>query len=172
MHKITAQEINKAFQIWYTQYKFKDVERKLEPFLQDSIKPLCLNKIGWLEQSRNSLFLSGNTVAEKLNISRAAYAKYEESERKGTISLATLARAADVMDCELVYAIRPKRRKSFSKMIWQKLLTQSLMHPWLNSCDQKKRYLALAEIAKRYMQDPVFRRAQCWSQRANQQKQD
>ena len=75
---ISAQEINKAFQIWYTQYKFKNVERGLEPFLQDSIKPFCLNKIGWLEQARNSLFLSGYTVAEKLNISRAAYAKYEE----------------------------------------------------------------------------------------------
>jgi transcriptional regulator with XRE-family HTH domain len=40
-------------------------------------------------------------------VSRQTYAQYEEAEARGTISLATLERAAAAMDCEFVYFVVP-----------------------------------------------------------------
>ena len=64
-----------------------------------------------------------------LDVARAAYSKYEDCEERGSIRLATLAKAAEAMDCELVYAIRPKSKKYFSNIILGKLLPQSQLHP-------------------------------------------
>jgi transcriptional regulator with XRE-family HTH domain len=52
--------------------------------------------------------LSAKTFAEKLIVSRAAYAMYEESEISGTINLDTLANAAEAMD--FVFLIRLKNK--------------------------------------------------------------
>ena len=122
---------------------------------------------GWLKTTRKGLFLSAATVAKKLTVARAAYSKYEECEERGSITLATLAKAAEAMDCELVYAIRPKNKKSFSNIIWETLLPQSQLHPWIKKCDPKKRGEALAHVADKLMNDSNFRKKQCWSQRAN-----
>jgi len=49
-----------------------------------------------------------STVAEKLGIKRQAYANFETGEVRSTISLASLRRAAQAMDCELVYHLVPR----------------------------------------------------------------
>ena len=122
---------------------------------------------GWLKTTRKGLFLSAATVATKLKVTRAAYSKYEECEERGSITLATLAKAAEAMDCELVYAIRPKNKKHFANIIWEILLPTSQIHPWIKKCDPKRRGDALAHIADKFMNDSDFRKKQGWSQRAN-----
>ena len=167
MKKLTDEELRKAFRYWLIKYTAKEAEEPLGPFLSEKIKPFVIGDQGWLKTARKGLFLSAATVAEKLKVARAAYSKYEECEERGSITLATLAKAAEAMDCELVYAIRPKSKKYFSNIIWEVLLPTSLLHPWIKKCDQKKRGEALAHIADKFMNDPGFRKKQGWSQRAN-----
>lgn len=167
MKKLTDEELRKAFRIWLTSYCGKVDEEALGPFLNDQIKTFIPGNPGWLKKTRKGLFLSAESVAEKLKVSRAAYSKYEDSEEKGSITLATLANAAEAMGCELVYAIRPKSKKYFSQIIWAKLLPLSLLHPWIKKCDQRRRAEGLAYVLNKFMNDPKFRREQGWSQRAN-----
>ncbi len=167
MNKLTDEELKRAFRYWLTKYTARELEEPLGSFLSEKIKPFVIGDQGWLKTARKGLFLSAATVADKLKVARAAYSKYEECEERGSITLATLAKAAEAMDCELVYAIRPKNKKYFSSIIWEILLPAALLHPWIKKCDPKKRGMALAHVAEKLMNDPKFRTKQRWSQRAN-----
>ena len=167
MNKLTDEELRRAFNAWKLKHYPTENEEFLESFLSKDLKATSEFSKGWLRKARNGLFLSAKTVAEKLNVSRAAYAMYEESEISGSITLGTLAKAAEAMDCELVYAIRPKNRKTFSEIIWSKLLPMAKIHPWIKNCDQRRRGDALAAIAFKYMTDAQFRKKQNWTQRKN-----
>lgn len=65
-------------------------------------------KGGWLRAIRTALDMPQAFVAARLGVSQAAIAKYETSEKDGTIQLASLRKAARAMDCDLVYAILPR----------------------------------------------------------------
>ncbi len=47
-------------------------------------------------------------LAQRLGIKQPSVVAMEQSETKGTIALATLRRAAEALDCRLVYALVPK----------------------------------------------------------------
>jgi transcriptional regulator with XRE-family HTH domain len=164
MNNLSDEEIKRAFDIWRLRYYPQENEEFLEPFLAKNIRSSSDLSMGWLKKARNGLFLSAQSVADKMKVSRAAYSKYEECEELGSITLGTLAKAAEAMDCELVYAIRPKSKKLFSEIIWEKLLQTVKLHPFLKTCDQKRRGAVLGEIAFKYMTDTQFRKKQNWSQ--------
>jgi predicted DNA-binding mobile mystery protein A len=48
-------------------------------------------------------------LGTRLRISRPATIQLEQAEARGAITLATLGRAARALDCELVYALVPRR---------------------------------------------------------------
>ena len=163
---ISENEVEKAFRIWRRNYDFNEIDIKIGPFLFERIIPFREGE-GWLSISRNSLCLTAAEVAEKIGIARITYTKFEESERKGSISISSLAKAASGMDCELVYAIRPKCLKAFSVCIWDEIRPFAMEHPWITKCDPKNRAGALAGIARRKFEDSKFRKKSGWSQRAN-----
>jgi len=79
---------------------------------------------------------------------------------------------AEAMDCELIYSIRPIKKKSYSQIIWEKLLpaaTKKLQLKRKNVFINKftKRGPLLATIAKDLMNDSSFRKEQGWSERKN-----
>ena len=47
-------------------------------------------------------------VAARAAVKRQSYAQFEASEERGSISVASLRRAAEAMDCELVYYVVPR----------------------------------------------------------------
>ncbi|MDG2525699.1 helix-turn-helix domain-containing protein [Stenotrophomonas sp. HITSZ_GD] len=64
---------------------------------------------GWVAAIREALGMSVQDFAHRLGITRASAAKLEASERRGTVQLDTLQRAAAALDCDLVYALVPRR---------------------------------------------------------------
>jgi transcriptional regulator with XRE-family HTH domain len=58
---------------------------------------------------REATGLSQGAVARKSGVRRQSYAQFESAEEKGAISLASLKRAAEAMDCDLVYYLVPKQ---------------------------------------------------------------
>ena len=162
--RLSQDEIKKAFFIWNYRNHFRDSDQRISSFLSSEMKPFSKSS-DWLRTARLSLFFSKQTIAQKLNITVRAYSNFEDNEINGNISMNSLAKAAEAMDCELVYAIRPKEKVSFSILIWRQILPHAVKHPWIQKCDPKKKSEALAAIATRTMMDSEFRREHGWSKR-------
>ncbi len=64
---------------------------------------------GWLRAVRQALGMTTRQLAKSVGVSQAAVVDAERSEAKGDITLATLQRYAAALDCELKYALVPKR---------------------------------------------------------------
>lgn len=64
---------------------------------------------GWLKLIREALGRTQRQQAERLGISAATLHKSEQSEADDRISLGQLRKLADGLDCELVYALVPRR---------------------------------------------------------------
>jgi len=62
---------------------------------------------GWLRAVRDALGMSQADLAARLDVTRQRIAQLEQAEVDGSIQLKTLRRAAEAMDCLLVYAIVP-----------------------------------------------------------------
>ena len=65
---------------------------------------------GWLRAVRTALGLSQAHVAKKVMVTKQSYGDLEHAEERGVISLHSLQRAADAMDCELVYFLVPRAK--------------------------------------------------------------
>src|SRR5215217_7999866 len=64
---------------------------------------------GWVRAIRDALGMSAADLAERMGVTQSTVARLESSERDGRIQLDTLQRAADALDCDLVYALVPRR---------------------------------------------------------------
>lgn len=63
---------------------------------------------GWLRAVREAIGLKQVAVAQRMGVKRQSYARLELTEAEGTLSLGSLQKAADAMDCEVVYFLMPK----------------------------------------------------------------
>ena len=63
---------------------------------------------GWVRTIRAALGMSARQLADRLGVTRQALAFMEQRESEGKISLAALSRAADALECDLVYALVPR----------------------------------------------------------------
>jgi len=64
---------------------------------------------GWLKEIREALGRTERQQAQRLGISGSTLHKSEQSEAEERISLGQLRKLADGLDCELVYALVPRR---------------------------------------------------------------
>jgi predicted DNA-binding mobile mystery protein A len=64
---------------------------------------------GWLRAVRDALGLTTRQYAARLGVSQPQVVAYEKGEVEESISVANLRRAAEALDCELVYALVPRR---------------------------------------------------------------
>jgi len=64
---------------------------------------------GWLRAMRVAAGTAQGELAAKLGCKRQAWPQFEASEARGAISLASLQRTADALDCDVVYFVVPRR---------------------------------------------------------------
>lgn len=69
--------------------------------------PSAVPSRGWLRAIRETLGMPRAELARRLGVSGQAVAGLEASEMEGSIRLDSLRRAAEALDCTLVYAIIP-----------------------------------------------------------------
>lgn len=62
---------------------------------------------GWVRAIRDALGMTGVQFARRLGVRPQTAEAIEKSEAAGTIQLKTLRRAAEALDCTLVYALVP-----------------------------------------------------------------
>ncbi|MFO1255421.1 MAG: mobile mystery protein A [Sphingomonadaceae bacterium] len=76
-----------------------------------AIKPLdqfAVPPKGWIRAIRDAIGMSGAQLAHRLGMTAQGLVSVERSEALGRIQLNTLRRAAEAMDCVLVYALVPE----------------------------------------------------------------
>jgi predicted DNA-binding mobile mystery protein A len=86
------------------------IDRKL-PALRGAAQTLAraAPASGWIRVLRESLGITAASFGRRLHIAQQNVVKLEGSERAGTITLASLRRAAAALDADFVYAIVPRK---------------------------------------------------------------
>lgn len=85
----------------------KHLERRLAP-LRDG-EGFAVPARGWIRALRDALGMTAAQLAARLGVSQPTLTALEKGEVDGTVTLARLRRAAEALDCTLVYALVPKR---------------------------------------------------------------
>jgi predicted DNA-binding mobile mystery protein A len=64
---------------------------------------------GWIRAIREALGMTAIQLGRRLGVSQQRALAIEGAETQGSLTLASLARAAEALDCQLVYALVPRR---------------------------------------------------------------
>lgn len=64
---------------------------------------------GWIKYIRKAMGMTLNDLGELTGLSGRTIAQAEKREVEGKVTLATLKKMAEAMECELVYALIPKK---------------------------------------------------------------
>jgi predicted DNA-binding mobile mystery protein A len=90
-----------------------DIRQKARQRLDERLLPLKPTERfqvppkGWIRAIREALGMTGVQFARRLNIKPQSIDALEKSEANGAIKIETLRRAAEALDCTLVYALVP-----------------------------------------------------------------
>src|SRR5450755_849942 len=63
---------------------------------------------GWIRAIREALGMSTTELAARMGISQSRIPELERGEVAGSVKLDTLGRAANALDCDLVYVLVPR----------------------------------------------------------------
>jgi predicted DNA-binding mobile mystery protein A len=64
---------------------------------------------GWLKAIRESLGMTTAQLGRRLGVTQSRVVAIEQAETKGTLTLSSLEKAAQALDCRLVYALVPRQ---------------------------------------------------------------
>ena len=163
--ELTPAQFKEAFRRFMSMSMHRETELRLEPFLQVPVHDPDETPFSWMRAARNALQLKTVDVAARLGISRKSYTIMELAEPTGAVTIADLKHVARAMDCELVYAIRPRERIPFAKRLWDLAWPLCIDHHWVRSRPTRLKSYALAAITRDKIFDTEFRRQQGWSER-------
>src|SRR5579872_6350750 len=88
--------------------RLEQLDRALVPYR--NLIGLARPKLGWVRAIREALGMSSPQLAKRLRIKAAQSVEdMQKDEASGAITLQTLKRIADALNCELVYALVPRK---------------------------------------------------------------
>lgn len=91
----------------------KSLDLKLKSFLQCKKTPPP--KAGWIRAIRESLGMTTAQLAQRMGIQQSGVTLLEQREAHKKVSLETLQKAAQALECELIYAFVPN--ESLEKIV-------------------------------------------------------
>jgi predicted DNA-binding mobile mystery protein A len=83
----------------------EQIQENLNEFMTLAKKPVP--KDGWIRTIRTALGISSSWLAKQMGVNRSNIISLEQREKKGTVTLETLAQVAQAMNCKLVYCLVP-----------------------------------------------------------------
>jgi predicted DNA-binding mobile mystery protein A len=63
---------------------------------------------GWIREIRRAIGMSGRQLAIRMGIAPSGITLLEARERRGAVTIETLRKCADALDCDVVYAFVPR----------------------------------------------------------------
>ncbi len=117
--------------------------------------------LGWVRMIRELLGMTTAQLARRTEINQPNVTQIEERELKGTVSLNTLRKMANALDCDLVYGLLPRKplnqlvedqlRKTAERLVAQTARTMSLE-------DQRTSKTRQEELVREVMEDLARKR--------------
>lgn len=83
----------------------RQLDKKLLPLRDNSA--LIRPSNGWIRAIRRALGMTSGQLGARMGLSQSRALRIEQGEVAGTLSIDTLERAAQALDCRLVYAFVP-----------------------------------------------------------------
>ena len=93
---------------------FQQISSRLEDLRNTNLAAVAPSN-GWIKSIRTALEMPLSEMARRLGVNSTPVLAAERNEVANTITLTQLKRMADVLDCDLVYALIP--RKSLSEIV-------------------------------------------------------
>lgn len=93
------------------------IDKKLSKLSKLSEPP---PRSGWIKAIRGSLGMTAKQLSQRLGTSAAGVIQMEEREPSKKVTLESLERAANAMECRLIYAIVPKEPNTSLESIIEK----------------------------------------------------
>lgn len=90
------------------------IERRLESLRK--VSQLTSIKPGWINFMRTAFGLSLAKLAKKAKVSAATMQHTERRESEGRVTLETMHKIANAMDCKFIYAFVPENK--IDKILW------------------------------------------------------
>ncbi|HWX41639.1 MAG TPA: mobile mystery protein A [Blastocatellia bacterium] len=88
--------------------RLEQLDRALAPYLD--LAGLTRPKLGWVRAIREALGMSSPQLAKRLRIRAAQSVEdMQKDEATGAITLKTLGKVAEALDCQLVYVFVPRK---------------------------------------------------------------
>jgi len=90
--------------------KRKLIRNQLDVSLQkfDSLRKTTPPQKGWIRAIRDALGMTARQLADRLEVSQQAVAQLEKNEMTGSVTVKTMRRVAEELDCQFVYGFVPK----------------------------------------------------------------
>lgn len=85
----------------------KALDKRLSPLR--SLESFARPQRGWVKAIREALGMTTAQLGARIGVSQPRAVEIEKAEVSGSISLDSLERAAHALDCQLVYALIPKK---------------------------------------------------------------
>ncbi|MES9990650.1 MAG: mobile mystery protein A [Candidatus Thiodiazotropha sp.] len=85
----------------------RQLDKRLS-FLSDA-DSLTRPPYGWIKAIREALGMTTAQLGKRLGVSQPRVVKIEKAEKDGAITLDSLERAAQALDCRLVYTLVPRK---------------------------------------------------------------
>lgn len=95
----------------------KHIDRRLAP-LRTLATELTTPSTGWVRAIRQAMGMPSTQLAVRLGLTQSGVVQLEQSEKRGSISLNTLRKAAEALDCTLVYALVPN--KALEEIVYER----------------------------------------------------
>lgn len=84
----------------------KNIDRRLAALKDPQI--LARPPRGWIKAIREALGMTSHQLAQRMGVSQPRISEIEKQEVASALTLDTLQRAANALDCQLVYALIPR----------------------------------------------------------------
>jgi len=88
----------------------KLVRKQLDKTLLEfrPILDISIPQKGWIRAIRDSLGMSGKQLADRLRVTQQRVSEIERDELSGSVTLKSMRKVADCLDCVFVYALVPQ----------------------------------------------------------------
>lgn len=91
--------------------KKKKLVRKQLQISLDRVRPLLelsAPSKGWIRAIRDALGMSARQLADRMGVAQQSVARIEKDESSGSITIKTMRRIAECLDCAFVYGFVPR----------------------------------------------------------------
>ncbi|CAN1500035.1 mob_myst_A, mobile mystery protein A [Burkholderiaceae bacterium] len=120
----------------YMKNQFRDLQLHQTDELLARMTSLCMSprpRSGWVKSIREALGMSASAFARRLGMSHAGVRKLELAEANDAISLASLRKMAEALDCELHYALIPRTSLAQQLQARAEVVVTERMRPILHT---------------------------------------